>query len=184
MTAINSMFETMTGELSALFPQAMVNTHPGRFDEAELKRIAVRAPAVLLACLGTGRFKQVETDEVDIPLNCTAFVLTKDERGLPRETGVINISEVLLTWLPGRRWNMPNVSPPSGLMSQNLFGKQLGKMGVTLWAVSWVQNIRLGVNVWEGQAPIISEIYAGYSPEIGAAHEPDYERIEEPVHVE
>ncbi|TIH12746.1 hypothetical protein D0S45_17400 [Marinifilum sp. JC120] len=47
------------------------------------------------------------------------------------------------------------------------------------WLIEFQQSYLLGESVWDGEGPVPTEVYGSYVPEIGAAHEEDYERIEE-----
>lgn len=49
--------------------------------------------------------------------------------------------------------------------------------GYCVWLVEWTHDVRLGDSVWDGEGILPSEIYVGYSPEIGLPHEDDYVKI-------
>ncbi|MEW6490365.1 MAG: hypothetical protein AB1578_20950 [Thermodesulfobacteriota bacterium] len=46
-----------------------------------------------------------------------------------------------------------------------------------VWVVSWVQEVRLGSSVWDGEGVIPTQVWAGLSPEIGLPHEADYVEV-------
>ena len=51
--------------------------------------------------------------------------------------------------------------------------------GYAVYLVEWTHEIRLGDSIWDGAGVLPTEIWVGYSPEIGAGHEADYTQVEE-----
>lgn len=153
-------------------------THPGRFDLTEIKRVAIKAPAILVACLGVPKLDEAGTEEKDVELVMAAFVLTKDQKGLPRDVGALNIVEALLTHIPMRKWGMTGLGPASKIAAENLYSGEIDRTGVALWAVSFRHKIRIGENIWEAESGVLPDtVYAGYEPDVGLEHEPDYEEV-------
>lgn len=124
-------------------------SHPGRFDLRELKRIAAAAPAIRVAVLKIGRGVDVGTGEVDRPVDFAAYVLTEDKRGMPRDFAARNIVESLICLLPGKAFGVANVHPIIATdvgEAVNLYSSSVDGQGVALWAVSWSQVVRFGEN--------------------------------------
>ena len=150
--------------------------HGGRFDRAELKRIAGRTPAIYIAALGHSRSDDPGTGERDIDLSLAAFVVTADRRGLPRIEGAINLVESLLTLIPGNRWGQSGVFGAAQAASNNFYSGDIDKQGVALWGVSWRQTLRLGQSAWDATGTLPTQVYLGLEPKIGLGHEKDYSR--------
>ncbi|TAN61083.1 MAG: hypothetical protein EPN20_12955 [Magnetospirillum sp.] len=149
--------------IHARLPALDCQSHPGRFDLAEIKRIAAKAPAVRVACLGLPAAGAAGSGERDQEIRFAAFVLTTDKPRLPRDVAAINLVESLLLFLPGQRWGKPGVHPVAEgqIKAENLYSSGLDGKGVALWGVNWSQKVRMGDNAWP-EGPILSdELYAG-----------------------
>ena len=81
--------------LKAEFPKLNVSAYQGRFDLDELKRLAIRLPALQVAILSIDKVETVETDERDMHLQLAAFILTRDHKRLQREAAALAIVERL-----------------------------------------------------------------------------------------
>lgn len=46
-----------------------------------------------------------------------------------------------------------------------------------VWRVEWRQPLYLGESIWKNDGTTPTEIYYGFTPEIGAGHEADYTKI-------
>lgn len=152
--------------------------HGGRFDGEELKRLAVKAPAVLPACLGIVDSQDVGDGRVDAELELAAFVLARTRPGSPRAEAVRDLVEYLVLLLGCQRWGVPpeiHVGVPDSVRARNLYGGALDKQSVALWAVTWRQKVRLGEPEPEGILPEF--VFASWEPDIGAPHEPEYEEV-------
>ncbi len=149
--------------IHARLPKLDCQSHPGRFDLAEIKRIAAKAPAVRVALLGLPSADAAGSGERDQEVRCAAFVLTTDKPPLPRDEAAINLVEALLLFVPGQRWGKPGVHAvgEGQVKAENLYSSGLDGKGLALWAVTWSQKVRMGENAWP-EGPILSaELYAG-----------------------
>ena len=116
--------------------------HAGRFDLAELKSFATRAPAVRVALLGLGAEAEASGPTWEYDLRLAAFVVVTDRPGLPRQEAAIAITQRLVTLIGGARWGQP-VGQARRVVAENLYGSGLRDQGVALWAVSWQQRAML-----------------------------------------
>ena len=124
--------------IKARVPSVAVEEHGGRFDAAELKRVAVRAPAVFVAVLGVGDVRELG-GEIGAALNMGAFVITTSASSAPRDEAALAIVQALLGLVPGNRWGRAEGNPDR-ITAENLFSSTIDKRGVAMWAVSWRQR--------------------------------------------
>lgn len=141
--------------------------HGGRFDLAELKRIAGRAPAIYLSVLGNPGLDDPGTGERDVALSLAAFVVTTDRRGLPRFEAAINLVESLLTHIPDNRWGQEGTFGAQQVTSRNFYNGSIDKHGVALWGVTWKQPLRLGESIWNTEGALPTTVYLSLEPNRG-----------------
>ncbi|HYG91204.1 MAG TPA: hypothetical protein VD978_33675 [Azospirillum sp.] len=155
--------QAITDQIGQWFDKADCATGPGRMTEAEIKSMAVKTPAVRVACLGLPKAEAVGDGEVDRDVAFAAYILTTDKPKLPRDTAALAMVEDLLLRLPGQRWGKANVHAvaESAATAENLYSSKLGNTGVTLWAVVWTQKVRMGDNAYPNGPVLSAELYAG-----------------------
>lgn len=151
------------------FPGADAGTAAGRMTEAEIKRMAVRTPAIRVAVLGLPSGEDAGNGEVDRMVAFTAYVLTTDKPKLPRDDAALAMVENLMLRLPGQRWDSPDAYPvrAHAVTAENLYSATLGNVGVTLWAVVWRQQVRMGENAYPQGPALSAELYTGEGDEPG-----------------
>ena len=195
------MYETRTNEFLAAAAAEIklwlpglktCETHDGRFDLAEIRRHARKAPAVLVSCGGTPSAENRGDEGINTTRQWNAFVLTLDAPGLSRGEAARNLVDALeLLILVGpirtdgptgrqrqaNRWGLKGVGQPEQLRSQNLYSGAIDKTGAALWAVSWRQDLSLRPLTQEEDCPIPSQVYLGQAPEIGRDHEGAYRKV-------
>lgn len=118
--------------------------HGGRFTQAELKRLAVKTPAILVACLGLVDIEDNTGGSVDVMASWGAFVVTADRPGVSRDAGALAILTALTQKVPGNKWGRGDVGYPERVRADNLYSGQVEAAGVAMWAVTWQQGITLG----------------------------------------
>lgn len=123
--------------------QENCQAHGGRFDKGEIRRVAIKSPVVLIACLGLLGAESDGCGEVDAVFQWGAFVVTTDKPQLPRDAGALAIVTALANIIPGNRWGAA-ASEPERIRGDNLFSGQLEGAGVALWAITWQQKLTLG----------------------------------------
>lgn len=155
--------KTIADQIGKWFPKADCATGPGRMTEADIKTMAVKTPAIRVACLGLPKGEAVGDGEVDRDAAFAAYLLTTDKPNLPRDSAALAMVEDLLLRLPGQRWGTTNVHPvaESAPTGENLYSSKLNGTGVTLWAVVWTQKIRMGDNAYPNGPVLSAELYAG-----------------------
>jgi hypothetical protein len=133
--------------------------HGGRFDLAELKRVATQTPAVFVSLLATPSLETPGTGEHDIELSIAIYVVTSDKVSLPRVVSVVNLTQALLMLIDLNKWGLVKVGLPADINSQNLYSGDVDKHGIAMWAISFKQKIRLGTDMWLENGVLPSQFY-------------------------
>jgi phage gp37-like protein len=140
-TVRTAIVNTIAAKITAL---KTCEAHPGRFDLAEIKRVAANAPAVFIAALATGQQENIGGD-IWAPVSFAAFIVTKDQPGKSRDSLVLDIVNALLVLADSNDWDSTDVvEDPINIRSQNLYSASIDKNGVAMWAITWQQKIKLG----------------------------------------
>lgn len=153
--------------------------HGGRFDLEELKRYSAQAPALRVAVLGAPSLADTGDERTDVDATLVAYVLTTDAPQLPRDVAALNLCEVLLAYIPHKRWGLQDIGAPERVSASNLYDGGLDRQAVALWAVSWSQRVRLGESVFAEDGTLPSEIYASWVPDVGIENQDKYTPIHE-----
>jgi len=174
----NDFLHALETALQEQFPQVRsCEVHPGQFSMDDLAKVATQCPAFRVALWDVGELTPVDGGYWDTDCRFSIAVITTEARNLPRHVSAVDLVNALALWLSGNDFDSPYAFPAVGVRAKNLFGGFSGKR-VQLWEVTWTQTLRLGESLWPQEAPVPLEVYAGTSPRIGAAHEPDYEKVE------
>ncbi|AUB81452.1 phage protein Gp37 [Candidatus Thiodictyon syntrophicum] len=118
----------------------------GPFDVAEVRRHAMNAPAVVVACLGlTNYTRRGETWSVMGQL--AAYVVTHDQSGAAlRDVAALGLVDQLLRVVARNTWGLPEgfgVPDPASVEAANLYSGDLDSVAVALWALTWRQEFRV-----------------------------------------
>lgn len=168
---INELLEAVRAELAGLFPDLKAcQVHDGKFNQAELKRIATKTPALLVALLGVTKVTDPGTEQSDAELQLAAFVVTRSSPGLDRGPAARALMEALLIHVPRTRWGLTGVSSGRDVRAQNFYAGEIDRQGVALWAVSWRQPVRLGDSIFDDDGTLPSRLYVAFEGE-------DYEEL-------
>lgn len=144
--------------------------HPGKFDLDEIKRFTARLPAVRVTALNLVRRPQ------DWVARMAAFVVTQDAVGVERSRSAMAIIQAVLSATHGSTWGLECLGGAERVAADNLYSGDVSKASIALWAVSWDQPLRFPKP--EPQTPpVLTELYLGAAPNIGAGHEDDYIQI-------
>lgn len=73
-------------------------------------------------------------------------------------------------------WDLENVELPEALEAAPADFSP-GRAGYECWAVTWTQTFYFGEDIWKSDLPTPTTIKFSYSPEIGTAHEEDYNEL-------
>ena len=187
---VNDLLEYARDRIRAWLPELQdCLVHDGRVDGAEIDRVAVRDPAVLVALLEVPAVEPCRLPEPDsgpaaamAKLRLAAFAVCgdkdRDTSGWKRARA---ICERVALGIAADPWQLgfPR-QRPAKIQVQNLFSGAQDKTGAALMAVAWEQAIEIEEPGAEGgpDRPLPSELYRGLAPETGPEHAGDYERIE------
>ncbi len=179
------MFNDYLSEIVKFFKTRMPNvatieTHGGRFDLAEIKRLSRKLPAVFISILQVNDMTEVETGEFDVELTIGVFIITSDQPKLPRQIAAISLIEELVLIIADNQWGMDRVGvhPANLPNAKNLFSKEVDKTGIAIWAISFKQKLRIGENEYAGEkGKLPKSVFVGFTPKIGTAHIDDYDII-------
>ena len=144
MTAFLALRQAVVDAVEPAIPAVTTcKAHGGRFQPGEVKRIAVRAPAVLVALVSASEAKPV-AGGVCTELDFGAFVVTRDRPGSQRDAEGIVISQALLALVASNRWGREDTENPTRIRARNLYSSKVDKQGIAIWAVTWRQAIEHG----------------------------------------
>lgn len=140
MSAIEDARNAMVAAIAAALPSLKtVETHRGRFDNPqEIKRFAVKSPAVLVGCLG---FKSLLREGGLNQLACkfAFYVIARDVPNTPREVYCQTIAEGLAALIKDADWGLSNALAPGAVDARNIYSAQVDQLGVGLWGLSFEQ---------------------------------------------
>ncbi len=140
-----SIKDTIESEVEGF---AEVYLHGGRFDEAELKRWAVKAPSAVVGMLGIPSM-DYDTGQLAAKVEWGVFIITKDTVDMKRDAAALVLVEALLGVVrPEQRWNDDAAHMPEQIKAQNLYHGTLDSKGVAIWAVTWTQSYDVNVFDW------------------------------------
>jgi hypothetical protein len=143
--AINPYLEAVTTAIKTALVDACkdVESHPGRFTEAELKRISLSRRAVRIAVEDILETQVSPMKRVSYRLLMAAFVICSDRDGPDRSESAIELVEKVISVLPRNRWNSDDYKPvlESTISAQNLYSGEIEKRGIAMWAITWNQTI-------------------------------------------
>jgi hypothetical protein len=143
-----------------------VAAHGGSFDEQELKRYALEAPAVRVVLVGMGRVGRYGTGEMIAPLHFAAVCVARDEAKagvgvVGKDAACAALAASVALIVDANRWGWgatpegPGmVGAPLDLEARNEYSGSLDNKGVALWQVTWTHELRLGRNRYEALAAL------------------------------
>jgi len=141
--------------------------------------VPIADPAVLTAFLGMTRKADVDCGQVDWTCRFAAYCLTRNAAGRElRAVSALELAEQVLAQIDGRRFGLIGVYKARVTRIENLYAPAFDKHLIAVHAVTWEQVVRMGTDEWIAEGTRPEQLYLGYAPEIGAAHEDDYMRVE------
>lgn len=150
----------------------------GGFDLEELKRVGVAAPAVLVSRLGLEAVRPMGGPHRLFHVNMAAFIVARDQLGLPRDEAMGNIASAILRLVPDANWGEPGVGPAEQVSERVLVNSAARNVTTNLAAVIWKQPIVLEPLPETETVPI--QLYLGQAPNVGTGNADQYDMIGEP----
>jgi hypothetical protein len=178
MTATaNDVIDAVLGEVRQTFPALReVTRHPGRLDLDELKRWLTLSPSVRVACLGVVRYDRDPAGYLDAYHRFVAFVLTSSagQQQIDADQWLSTSSRPVDPDRP-QRLVSPGVKLAAVERAENLYGADIDRAGCGLWALTWVQAVRLGHDAYaDDRGIVLSHLYVGQTPLVGRDHRTAY----------
>lgn len=148
----------------------------GRLNVEQIRQLGIKTPAVLVSRLRARQDKTYAGPHRSFRLQMAAFILCKDGLGLPRDLAAANIAQALLNLVPDHDWAIPDhVMPAEAVTEEPLVSIEANRQGLALTAVTWEQVVALAP--FPAPEAISPALYLGQAPQVGAAHEADYQQI-------
>jgi len=115
----------------------------GGFDLDELKRTGLASPAVLVSRLGVRPRDTLSGPHRRVTLAMAAFVVTRDEMGLKRDTALSNITAALIQLIPDQYWGLAGVGEAERVEERILINRAARQVTASLAVVTWDQPVTL-----------------------------------------
>lgn len=120
----------------------------GAFDEGEIRRHVVNAPAAVVACLGLSDLtRHGAAGAIRADAQLALYLITRDSGREPgRDMEALALASRVLAVLPRQVWDSPegfSVPEDGDLAATNLYSGAVDAVGVALWAVTWRQRVTL-----------------------------------------
>jgi hypothetical protein len=118
-----------------------VQPHGGRFNLAELKRVALSQPAALVAILGGPLERQGGQAVGDVQV--AVFIVTTGSSVTSRDSAALAFAETISGLVCENKWKYADAKAPTGMRIDNLYSGDIDNQGVAIWSVSWSQKADL-----------------------------------------
>jgi len=153
---------------------AQCEPYAGQFSGDAGSRVAIHAPAVLVAMLGCKPLSDPGTGQFDATCRMAAYVLARyaNDRN-KREAGCVDLAEAVATLIHLNNWSLPGVGCARINQMQGMTNVTADKAGFSIWSVTWDQDIRLGAVPANNYGPL-TDISIGFAHN-GQA--PDYVQL-------
>lgn len=179
MSRLLQLRDRIVERIRTAVPNVEVEGHLGRFDEAELKKFMVRAPAIRVAVLALEDPRTASDEGVDYTARVGIYAVAKDGAGkFSRDEAAIAMIEAVLLLTDRQRWGLPFCLSAQRAAAQNLYTPGAQADGVALWAIDLRQPVRLVAPADDAGA--LTRLFLGFAPDIGAAHVDDYIELGRP----
>lgn len=143
-SSIEQVREAIVDSIKLQLPSLRTcESHPGQFNEAEIRRVAAQAPAVFVAVLGVGKVNDTR-HPAQAPVSFAIYVIAKDQPGKTRDQISLRLTNALIDYITNNDWDSDSVvEDPENIKAANLFRAVIDKQGVAMWAISFTQVIEI-----------------------------------------
>lgn len=135
-----SIIDSIAANISAF---QTVQSHGGKFNSLELKRLALKSPAALVAVLG-GPLDREGTQAVG-GVRLAVFIVTRGTSEDQRDSAALILVEAVAGLVSENKWAYADAKAPESMRIDNLYSGVIDRQGVALWSVSWVQRADLAI---------------------------------------
>ncbi len=112
-----------------------IEAHSGRFNEQEIKRLAIKTPAVFTTLL-----KITDAEKDNSTVHFASWVLYRATNKDTLGDGALNIISLLIPVI--RSFNTDYSYDVENIQAENLYTSSLDELNITLWAVGWDVKLR------------------------------------------
>ncbi len=175
MVTLTELQSAAVAGISAAIPSlAQCEPYAGQFAGDAGGRVAIHAPAVLVAILGCKPLSDPGTGQFDVSCRMAAYVLARfaNDRN-KREAGCVDLAEAVAVLIHQNNWGLAGVGCARINQLQGMTNITADKAGFSIWSVTWDQDIRLGAAPVNDYGPL-TDVRIGQPPAVGAGHEADY----------
>ena len=144
---------TMLTAITTAVTDAGVKAFPyeGQFGDADLKRVNNQAPCVYLSCVGLSDTEDQGDDMIGTGQWVASIVTARTKAGdntASRLDGATAIAETILPLIRDSNgssgaWADECAGPARKIRARNVFSADLDKKGLTLWVMTWEQDVSL-----------------------------------------
>ncbi|EBJ0777460.1 hypothetical protein DOG16_22565 [Salmonella enterica] len=141
-------------------------------------------PAIFVDVARWGKSDTSIGGRITLDLTCNIYLLRHFSAGADEdetqqggaETRVRNAAGIISEWIDGRQFG--GVTGPAVFESADPMQWQAGDTAPehAIWCVTYTQSLAMGIDPFDPpeNAPLLKQIFVGFAPDIGAAHEDDY----------
>jgi hypothetical protein len=102
------------------------------------------SPSVLVSCLNLNEILN-QGGQANGGARFVAYVITAGTSSIVRDGAALDMVEALAPMIVNNAWNYVDGSTPKNIRADNLYSGPVDKLGVAIWAVSWVQKTDLAI---------------------------------------
>ncbi|MEM7269516.1 MAG: hypothetical protein AAF401_09705 [Pseudomonadota bacterium] len=176
-TLFASLPSLIADRLSAVAPQLReCAVHESRLTLEEIMADRLKTPSIRVVLLGSRPKAPLAGSYQRHELAFAAYVITKDQKGLARDEACLTLSQAVMLDVQVAKWDDEHVGAAENVRMESLSDSATRKKGIALRAVLWTLPVELTAGE-SAACPLPQEVYLGFDPEIGAAHEDDYVQI-------
>jgi hypothetical protein len=116
-----------------------VEAHPGRLTADELRRLVVRGVStVRVGCLGVTKIA-ADTVQVEFQTVWAVYIMALDGTGVGRDETAMALVGAIGALVPHQLWGRTDIDQPEQIRADNLYGGDVERRAVALWAITWRQ---------------------------------------------
>ncbi len=172
---LSNLHQAIIDSIAAQFPSLQT------VEDYEHERSRFSAPACFIELTSWDRGEMDPgTEQLPITARFEAHLII-GFRTAQAKREIRKLAGAFSAYLHNQRWGLP-VGPaqfiaasPDEIAGMGRNAEHLDEYEV--WTVEWEQEVHLGTSIWKGDDTLISEVYVGYSPEVGPDHVDDYVQI-------
>jgi hypothetical protein len=177
MSQFLDLRDGIVSTLSACYPD-LVACHAiaGRLTYDELIRLAPKGRSLLVALLRSKRGAETGSGEIDLRLRVAAYIVA----ALDDEASAHQMAAEIAGLVPFQTWGQGGKGVHAALSTvkvKNLHTALTAGQGLTVWAVTWWQPVRLGTNAWEVAGVMPNSVYLAHTPTVGGASAEAYQQV-------